>query len=227
MKNTARYRRTAAALGLVLAAVLMAVAMGTNVPFSGEADEVLDTMSAAGGRAWVSAFAYLLAQLALIPGLLGVAHLLRERTPMLSNIGGTLAVLGAFGHTVHGGGVLVIISMAQGSADPTTAATVLQEYVSSPSGLFSATGLVGTVLGLVLLTIGLWRAGVGPRWVPLTLVGFVLVEFVGTAITPLASVFGGALYVVSFAALANTILRSHLDVWEVHSLLEDPESVTA
>ncbi len=217
MKNPASYRRTAAAAGLVLAAVLMVVAMGTDVSFSGEPDEVLAGMDAAGGRAWLSAITYTLAQLALIAGLLGVAHLLRARTPRLSNLGGSLAVLGAFGHTVHAGGVLLIVSMAQGDADRGALVTALDEYRSSPAGLFSALGLLGTVLGLLLLTIGLWRSGVGPRWVPAALAAFLVVEFLGAAITPRASAIGGVLYLASFSALAATIWRSPVDAWEVRA----------
>ena len=208
MKNPAIFRRTAAAVGLVLAAVLMVVAMGTDVPFSGDSEEVLAEMDAVGGRAWLSAITYSLAQLPLIAGVLGIAHLLRERTPRLSNVGGSLAVLGAFGHAIHAGGVLVIVSMAQGDADRGALATALDEYQSSPAGLFSAMGLLGTVLGLLLLTIGLWRSSVGPRWVPAALVAFLVVEFLGTAISPWASAAGGALYLTSFAALATTIWRS-------------------
>lgn len=223
MKNPASFRRTAAAVGLVLAAVLMVVAMGTNVPFSGEPKEVLGAMDTAGGRAWLSAFTYTLAQLALIAGLLGVAHLLRERTPLLSNLGGTLAVLGAFGHTVHAGGVLLIVSMAQGAADRGALATALDEYISSPAGIFSAMGLVGTVLGLLLLTIGLWRSEVGPRWVPAALGAFLVVEFVGSAITPWATAAGGALYLASFGALAITIWHSPVGAWEVRAPTADRE----
>lgn len=215
MTNTASYRRTSAAVGLVLAAALMVVAMGTDVPFSGESEEVLAEMNAVGSRAWLSAITYALAQLPLIAGVLGIAHLLREGAPRLSNIGGTLAVVGAFGHTVHAGGVLLIVSMAQGQADRAALATALDEYASSPATVFSAMGLLGTVLGLLILTIGLWRSGVGPRWVPVALAAFLVVEFVGAAISPWASAAGGALYLSAFAALAVTIWNTPDGAWHV------------
>lgn len=221
MKNPASYRRTAAAGGLVLGAALMVVAMGTDVPFSGDSDAVLVDMDAAGWRAWLSAMTYTLAQLALIAGLLGVAHLLRDATPRLSNLGGTLAVVGAFGHTVHAGGVLLIVSMAQGEADRAALATALDEYASGPANLFSAMGLLGTVLGLLLLTIGLWRSGVGPRWVPAALAAFLVVEFVGAALTPWAAAVGSALYLASFAALAVTVWRSPVGAWQVRTPVTD------
>lgn len=215
MSDTARFRRTAAALGLILAAVLMVVAMGTDVPFSGEPAAVLSELDDAGGRAWLSAITYAFAQLALLAGLLGLMHLLRERAPRLSNIGGTLGVLGAFGHTVHAGGVLVIVSMAQGAADPDAMATIVEDYQSSPAGIFSAIGLLGTVLGLVLITVGLWRAEVGPRWVPAALGAFLVVEFIGSALSPWLSAVAGALYLLAFTALALTIMRSPVEGWQV------------
>lgn len=214
MKNTGSFRRASAAIGLVLAAILMVVAMSTDVPFSGEPADVLADMEAAGRRAWLSATTYALAQLALIAGLLGVAHLLRESAPRLSNLGGSLAVIGAFGHTVHAGGVLLIVSMAQSGADRDASAVALAHSLSSPAGLFSAMGLLGTVFGLLLLTIGLWRSVVAPRWVAPALAAFLLVEFVGTSLTPWASAAGGALYLAAFGALAATIWRSPDAQWE-------------
>lgn len=88
-------------------------------------------------------------------------------------------------------------------------------------------GLLGTVLGLVLLTIGLWRSHVGPRWVPPALLAFMLVEFVGTAITPWAAAVGGTLQLAAFGALALTIVRSPLDSWTVGTSDYEPDVADA
>ncbi len=215
MKNSAGYRRALAGAGLVLTAVLMAVAMGADVAFSGDGDEVLAGMAAAGERAWLSAMTYLGAQLAMIAGALGVAHLLRERAPVLSNLGGTLAVLGAFGHTVHGGAVLLTVQMSARESDRAAHAAVLDEFSSSPAGIFSAMGLLGTVLGLVLLASGVWRAQVGPRWVGPALLTFIALEFVGAGVSPIIGAVAGALYLACFATLALTVWRSPMVQWEV------------
>lgn len=217
MTTAATYRRWVAGAGMVLTAVLMALAMGTNVPFSGEGREVLDTMAGAGGRAWLSAISYLFAQLAMLAGALGVAHLLRSKAPVLSNVGGTLAVLGAFGHTVHGGGILLTIQMAADRDHHSTHAAVLDGFVSSPAGIFSVMGLLGTVLGLVVLAIGIWRVGLGPRWVAPALGAFLALEFVGSAVSPIAGGVAGALYVAAFSALALTIWRSPVEAWQLRT----------
>jgi hypothetical protein len=228
MKDPATFRRAAGATGILLAAPLMVVAMGTDVPFSGEPAEVLSAMQEAGGRAWLSAITYTFAQLALLIGLLAVAHLLRERAPVLSNLGGGLSVVVAFGHTVHAGGVLVIVSMAQGQVGQDAAAIAVKDYQASPAMLFSAIGFFGYVIGLALLTIGLWRAGVGPRWVPAALAGFLVVEFVGSAISSWATYVAGALYVAAFTALAGTIWRSPATEWQTRQTnLADAPAVEA
>lgn len=219
MKNAATYRRTVASAGLALTATLMAVSMGLGVPFSGA--RVLDAMSDAGSRAWLAAIAYLLAQLAMIPAGLGLAHLLRQRAPVVSNLGATLMVLGAFGHTVHGGGVLLTIQMAADQDHRSTHAAVLDEFMSSPAGIFSVIGLLGTVLGLVVLAIGIWRVGLGPRWVAPVLGAFLALEFVGSAVSPIAGGVAGALYLSAFIALALTIWRSPLEAWQLRTESRD------
>lgn len=213
MKNAVTYRRTVASAGLALTAILMAVSMGLGVPFSGAG--VLEAMFDAGSRAWLAAIAYLLAQLAMIPAALGLADLLRREAPVLSNLGATLMVLGAFGHTVHGGSVLLTVQMAADQTQRSTHAAVLDAFSSSPAGIFSLLGLLGTVLGLIVMTTGIWRVGLGPRWVAPALAAFILLEFVGAAISPIAAVAAGALYVAAFVTLAHTVRRSPVTAWDV------------
>lgn len=223
MRNAATYRRAVASAGLALTAVLMATAMGMGVPFSGAG--VLAAMSDAGDRAWLSATTYLLAQLAMIPAALGLAHLLRQQAPALSNLGATLMVLGAFGHTVHGGSVLLTIQMAADQTHHSTHAAVLDAFASSPAGIFSLMGLLGTVLGLIMLTVGIWRVRLGPRWVAPALAAFIVLEFVGAAISPIAGLVAGALYVAAFVTLAHTARRSPTESWGLVTETREPQRV--
>lgn len=108
----------------------------------------------------------MLAQLPFAVGLVGVAHLLRGRAPVLSVLGASLAVLGAFGHAVHGGVSLTMLAMAQDTANLPVHAEILAAGESGVALPFMAMGPLGTVLGIILLAVGLWRAHVGPRWVP-------------------------------------------------------------
>jgi hypothetical protein len=74
-------------------------------------------------------------------------------------------------------------------------------------------GTAGTVLGLLILGIGLLRAKVGPRWVPYAIWAWLLVEFVGSNFTEWATLASGLLYVGILGTLAVTVWRSPLAVW--------------
>ena len=120
--------------------------------------------------------------------MLGLGHLLRRQAPRLSTTGVLLGCLGAFGHTVFGGLSMVYLLMAD-RRDATAAeyAALYARIESSPVMLFALLGLAGTVLGLLLLAVALFRTGVVPRWVPGLLVAFLVLEFAGSAVSAYAS----------------------------------------
>jgi hypothetical protein len=79
--------------------------------------------------------------------------------------------------------------------------------------LFSVVGLLGTVLGILLLSIGLFRAHMGPRWVGPTLWAFLLVEFVGTSLSRSAAYLSVLGFAAAFFGLAAYAARQPLAVW--------------
>jgi hypothetical protein len=215
MTNTATFRRSAAAAGLVTASIITAVSTVLAPEFPSEYADRLGAMAAGGTSATVSAVAFTLAQLPLLAGILGIGHLLRRSAPRLSNIGTTLAVVGIFGHSVVGGVMLVQLELAQDVPNRETHAAVIAGLESGPIGPFMGMGLIGTVLGLLLLSIGVFRAGLGPRWVGPTLWAFLVVEFVGSAVSGWAAHLAVLLYGAAFFALALAIARSPESAWAV------------
>jgi len=206
MKDPALFRRTAAAAGLVAAAALIVVSVVLSPPFPADPVERLATFDA-----WT----FTLAQLPFIVGVLGIGHLIRGGAPLLSNLGTSLAVLGGFGHAVYGGVSLLTIDMARDVDAREIYAGLLADSESGPLLPFMAVGLLGTVLGLVLLGVGLGRARVAPRWVGPVLVLFVVVEFAGGALSAWAGYAASALYCLAFGALAVTTWRTPRDAWAV------------
>ena len=70
-----------------------------------------------------------------------------------------------------------------------------------------AAGLLGTVIGLVLLGIALFRSRVVPRWIPVALWLFIVTEFVLTNVSEWASPAAGLLYVAAFTGIAVQLVR--------------------
>ncbi len=207
MKNTSLVARRVAALSLVLTAVLMIASTALAPPFAGGGTGQLVAINAAGASAVVSSMCFTLAQLFFVVGMVGIGHLLRHRTPLLATLGSALAVVGGFGHTVHGGVVMVQLGMASDVANHATYAAVLQQLQSGPAATFMLMGLLGTVLGILVLGIGLFRSRMVPRWIPVALWLFLALEFVGSSISEWAVLVSGVFYVVALVGVALVMWR--------------------
>ena len=210
---TARYVRTVAASSLVLNAVLSVVSIALMTPFGDGTVENLAAIDAAGTMAAISATAFVVAQLPFIIAVLGISHLAGIRAPIIAVIGGTVAVIGGFGHAVGGGTQLMQLAMASDTANHTIYAGLLDGELPLGLMIMMLAGTIGTVLGLLLLGVALLRAKVGPRWVPYAIWLWLVIEFVGTSITSWASLASGLLYLSVFCVIAVTIWRSPLAVW--------------
>lgn len=222
MKNTATFRRDAAAIGLLATAALTLPMIVFPPEFPNGFVERLAAIDAAGVQGTISAVTFVLAQLPFLIGVLGIGHLLRERAPILSNLGTSLAVIGAFGHSVAGGISLAYLSMAADAPNRSVHAAVMESIESGPAVAFMAMGVIGTVLGILLLGIGLWRAKVGPRWVGPVLGAFLVVEFGGSAVSEWTAPLSGLLYLAALTALAVTIWRSPVQVWTSRTVAATP-----
>jgi hypothetical protein len=213
MNNTATFRRDVAAIGLVTNALLMTISVMVAPEFPSGFEERLAAIDAAGTQGKISAFVFALAQLPFLAGVLGIGHLVRVRAPILSNFGTSLAVIGGFGHSVFGGLSMAYLSMAADQQNRATHAALMERIESGPAIVFMAMGLLGTVCGIMLLAIGLWRAKVAPQWAAPVLGAFLVVGFAGSAVSERAEQWSIILYLAAFTALAVTIWRSPTESW--------------
>ena len=181
--KTARYIRTVAAISLMLNAALSIVAVILLPAFSRSTVDNLAAMNAASGTAAISASAFVVAQLLFIIAALGIAHFAGIRAPIIAMVGGTIAVIGGFGHAIFGGTRLMQLPMAADTANYEVYASLIDGGMPLALMILMLCGTVGTVLGLILLGVALLRAKAGPRWVPYAIWLWVLVEFAGTSIT--------------------------------------------
>jgi Domain of unknown function (DUF4386) len=203
----ARPARLFAATCLVVTALLSVISVLLQPEFSADQSERLAAIDAAGASGVVSLLTFVLAQLPFMVAAVAIAMMARDSSPRLAIAGGALAVVGGFGHSVFGGIGLAYLAMAGDAANRAALADVVTDVESGPAVIFMAAGLLGTVVGLLLLGIALFRSRVVPRWIPVALWSFIVTEFVLTNVSEWASPAAGLLYVAAFAGIAVQLVR--------------------
>ena len=199
--------RILAAASLVATAVLSAVSVLLQPEFAADPAARLAGIAAAGTPATVSMMTFALSQLPFLVAVVAIGLLVRPRAPRLAWTGGVLACLGGFGHTVFGGIALAYLALSGDAAHRPTLGAVVTRIEAGPAQLFMAMGLLGTVLGLLLLGVALFRSRAVPRWVPVALWAFLVVEFAGSGISAWSAPASGLLFVASFGGVALELVR--------------------
>ncbi|MGC5583597.1 hypothetical protein [Ornithinimicrobium sp. W1665] len=213
-RSVAGLVRLVVAACLAVGAVLTVVSIWTMPDFSGDQVDRLEAVAAAGRAGTVSALTWVGAQLLVGTGLVGVAHLLRSRAPVLGVVAGLLLGLQAFGHAVHGGVNLVMLSMSRDLEAVDVHAAVLADVESGVGIPFMALGLLGTVLGMLVLAVALWRGRLGPRWLGPAVAVWVVVEFAGGAVSSWSGYASALLYLAVLGTLALVVHRSSVGHWQ-------------
>jgi hypothetical protein len=204
--------RILAAVSLPLTALLSIVSVVTQPEFTSNPVARLGTLDAAGTSATVSALTFVLSQLPFVVAVVAIAALTHARAPRVSWTGGVLGVLGGFGHTVFGGLALSYLALAADSGHREVLGHVVTRVEAGPVQPFMAIGLIGTVLGLVLLGVALFRSRVVPRWIPVALWVFVVLEFALSNIAAWASLVAGLVYLAACTGIAVQLVRGFAQV---------------
>ena len=145
-------------------------------------------------------------------GLLAVAHVSRFRAPILTAIATPLVLWGMWGF-----GNILAMGYVAGTVAPSVLtidqAVTLNDGLSSHPGTV-ATGLVphliGSFLGLILLSVAVWRSRSFPRPTALLLVAFLVWDF---GLPPLGPIDPHVLLVVAWVWMGIHLLRMPDDVW--------------
>lgn len=212
--NSAQVRRLAAGVGMIGFAVtglissILGSSEGTDTPPS-ELYRIMvdsDTMVA-------SALAFMLSAALTIPAMAGMMHLTRGRGAALAHAGGALLTLGALGHMGYATWQIMLARLPQ---DPDQAALVAYlERASVVSGVLLPL-LLALPFGILLMVVGLRRAGRVAAWVMWLTVAViaadVLVNSIGLhgKVVPLTV---WSLAVIASTPVAIAMLRTPLDEW--------------
>ena len=208
-------RKMVAGACMVVAPVFLLVA--TVIHPASDMDEATQVATIADNLdAWY--LAHLLALLAIVlmvPALLGLMHMLRERQVTLGHVGGGLAMLGLLAFV---GIVAMELVTWQLVGDGETAAAVsLLTGLSESAGILIPFALTsfGFAIGMALLAVGLYRARVVQSWMAVCVgAGSILFGFgVATAMNWLAIV-AAAFLVVGLGSIGRVVLRETDEAWE-------------
>ena len=200
-------RLLAARVALVLAPVVAGVSVVLQPHLDGGGSDRLAAMDST--SAAISAAAFLVSQLPMLIAILAIGRLLLPYASRLSAWGTALGVLGTFGHAAFGGLSLVLITMSHDEAHRSLYGGLVDDVFNSPIMLVSMVGLIGTVVGLLLLGIGVFRTRTGPIWVGPAIWAFLLVEFGGSGLSPRASYLSVLLLATAFWGLLPSLTPAH------------------
>jgi hypothetical protein len=151
----------------------------------------------------------------VVPAVLGLMHMLRERQVALGHVGGGLAILGLLALTGLVAMELVLWQMA--GAGSTAETVALLERLNETAGIVIPFVLLsfGFSIGMAVLAVGLYRARAVQSWMAVFVaVGAILFGVaVATAMNWLAIV-AAAFLVVGLGAIGRMVLRETDEAWE-------------
>lgn len=145
-------------------------------------------------------------------GLLGVAHVTRFRAPVLTAVAAPLVIWGMWGF-----GNVLAMGYVAGTVAPTVldveSAVVLNDGLGGHPGVIATAlvpHLIGSFLGLILLSVAAWRSRAFPRSAAALLVAFLIWDFL---LPPLGPVDPHLLLVLAWGRLGLHLIRMPDAVW--------------
>lgn len=212
ISDPVHFRRSIGGLSLIIAPLL--ILAGTYIePESG--DESAAYLRALGENpeaAGVATVLWFLGFIVLTSAVVALIHLIRDRAVVLGHVGGVLAFAGSIALAALV--VTGIYDIALGSVIPLQQGLAVDKAIGEDPASYWVfiPAILGTSIGLVLLTAALWRGGVLPVWVfPVLLMGFVVLLLGGEE--RIVAMVGGALLLVGLAYAGWTVLKMRDEEW--------------
>lgn len=176
------FRRTVAGLALISAPLAFGGSDVIRLYIEGGAQEGAEQLAAiaASPGLWQAAAALnMIGIILFVPAILGLMHLLRERSTVLGHVGGGLALIGFLGWAAHNRGYYGFMGAASTSEiERGQMVGFIEHSMMTPNTVYYVLMfLVGSLLGMLFLSVGLYRARVTYRWAAaLFLLGTVLYD---------------------------------------------------
>jgi hypothetical protein len=211
-----RFRKTVAGIGMVAAPLLFLASAIVSPRLESEEGAQLAVVAGDMDRWFASSMLGVLSLLALVPAILGLMHMLRERESGLGHVGGGLALLGAM-LTMGGAAIsLVVWQMAAAGADQAEMAD-LYARLHDTAGVAIPFFFGGFALaaGLVALCAGLVRAKAVHAALALSLAAGACLFAVGAATYSAGVVIVAAvLATIGLVPIGRQVLAESTEDWE-------------
>jgi hypothetical protein len=215
LKDSHHFRKMVAGVCMVLAPALILVAEVVHPERHSDAGEQLAVI-AANQDAWYAAHLVAIAGIVLLlPAVLGLMHMLREREPMWGALGGGLGMLGVVATSM----IIAIEGFVgwQAGAQNSTEMVALFDAMQESAGIVVPVFVMGLALnlGVIALAFGMFRARAIHPWMAAALmlaaIGFGIAGF--GAIGWLGIVSAAVLF-VALGSVGRMVLRESDEDWE-------------
>jgi hypothetical protein len=159
LSDAQHFRRLIAGLCMVVAPlVLLGASVVAPSMSSTKEGPILQAIAAHPDRFYISTLLLIVGVVLLIPAVLGLMHMLRERHVALGHIGGALTLVGVLTFMLFGGLSLIQWQMVRGGADRGQMVALLHRFDhTAGTQVFMYLSLAFTI-GLIVLAAGLYAA---------------------------------------------------------------------
>jgi hypothetical protein len=209
-------RKTVAGACMVLAPLMFLVAFVVSPELETSAGKQLSVAADNVDRFYVANLLAMIGLMLVVPAVLGVMHMVRERRPAYSGLGGTLTLIGVFASLVGQGVAFVMWEMARHGADSAANTAVIHGMLHDAGAVVPIyiLGFAGAV-GAVVLGAGLYLARVVDWWMALFFAaGIVCINVAFPAGLLALAIVGSALTLVGLGSMGLMVIRESDADWE-------------
>jgi hypothetical protein len=217
------FRRTLAGLCLIVGPLVGLIGAFVGPQYLGSLREELAAISENPGGWMIGNFMTLISYFLLIPAVLGLVHLLSDRSVTLGHIGGALVLLGLYFHAAVVGYSLVELPLTVSEIEWSTLLSFTEQtYYNHTAFTMLLLPFLGFYVGSIILAIALWRGRVVPLWIALVIVAALVSEFIGPEAWSPQLMF--ALLFIGFGWIGVKMLRMADLEWQQGQVSGEPQS---
>ena len=216
LSDAHHFRKTVAGICMILAPTLFLVSAILAPSSDNDAGAILGAIADHTDRFYVSTVIGIAGSILLVPAVLGLMHMLREKQVALGHAGGGLALLGSLVFMMFWGASLMEWQMVRGGGDRAQMTALLDRFMhTTGTEVFFFFGLAFTI-GLLALALGLYRAR-AVHWSTAGALGAGAVVlqcafFVGNEAAWF--IVAAAMLLVGFVTIGRMVLLETDDEWE-------------